>query len=221
MNHPHRHPHNSNLQLYSQSHYLGFPVQTARGPLVLNYLERLHETMQRALNEHPRTFAFRADLRLPAGFDMAPYDRSNEVVRLFIESFKEQIKHNRSMAKQKNLHAHDCTVRYVRAREIGAGGKPHFHFVFFLNRDAYYTFGSFENDGDNLFNRLQKAWARALGLPVNAVAGLVEIPEGAWYHLRRNEPATMTEFFHRASYVCKAATKAYGDGCHAFDASRR
>jgi hypothetical protein len=89
-----------------------------------------------------------------------------------------------------------------------------------LNYDAFNALGKFESGRSNMFNRLEEAWASALGLPVEAVRGLVEIPSNPTYCLRRNDPQGQADFFYRASYLCKAATKVYGDGQHGFGASR-
>lgn len=72
-----------------------------------------------------------------------------------------------------------------------------------------------------MFNRLSEAWASALRLPVSAVSGLVHIPDNAYYFLHRNDQGSIADFFYRASYMCKAATKAYGNGGHGFGCSRR
>lgn len=71
-----------------------------------------------------------------------------------------------------------------------------------------------------MFNRLVEAWASVLSLSVEAVSGLVEIPSNPYYHLNREDLAGQAEFFFRASYLCKAATKVFGDGHHGFGASR-
>lgn len=215
-----RHPQNTNLHLHYESSYQGFPVQTEPGPLIVEYLNLLHLTIQRALNEHPRVFAFRVDLRFPEDREIEPYLSSNFVIERFIASFKEKIDHNRAVAKRKYGHAHDTSVRYVWAREVGRGGKPHFHLVFFLSNDAFGSLGDFNSSRDNMFNRLQEAWASALGISVSSVTGLVEIPRNPLYYVRRDDPASMAELFYRASYLCKAATKSYGNGCHAFGSSR-
>lgn len=215
-----RNPQNTNHHLYFEDTYQGFPVQTMHGPLIVEYLDLLYATIQRALNEHPRTFAFRVDLRLPENLDATPLLGSNILVERFMESFKAKIRHNRTMAKQKYGRAHDTAVRYVWAREIGHYGRPHFHLVIFLNNDAFSTLGRYEPGRENMFNRLQEAWASALGLSVNFVTGLVEIPSFPYYRLRRDDPTSMADLFYRASYLCKAATKSYGNGCHGFGASR-
>lgn len=216
-----RHPLNSNLRLHFEPSYHGMPVQVTRGPLVLEYLDLLNLTLQRALHEHRRTFAFRVDVRLPEGLDCSLYLSSNAVIERFIESFKAKIEHNRCKALRNYGGVHDTTVRYVWAREIGRCGKPHYHLVFFVNQDAYGWLGEYKAGRDNMFNRLQQAWASALGITDSAAAGLVELPNHPCYYLRPDDPAGIAAFFNRASYLCKAATKFYGNGCHAFGASRR
>jgi len=55
---------------------------------------------------------------------------------------------------------------------------------------------------------------------VETAGGLVEIPANPSYRLHRHDMSGMADFFYRASYLCKAATKSYGNGCHGFGASR-
>lgn len=214
-----RHPENTNLKLFYGSTYRGFRVQTARGPLIENYLDRLFITLDCALRDHPRTLAFRVDLRIPNGM---PVDvvMDNAVVQRFVDSFKAKIAHNRRVCRQTRGRVHDTNVHFAWAREIGRGNKPHFHFVFFLNYDAFCALGQFQSGRDNNFNRLQEAWASALSLYVQFARGLVEIPDNARYVLTRHDREGLDEFIYRASYLCKAATKVYGDGCHSFGTSR-
>ena len=215
-----RYPGNTNLTLHCEAYYQGLVVQVDKGPFIQEYLSRLHQTLSRALNQYPRVFALRFDLRLPANIQLPDYAFTNEVVDRFIESFKAKIKHNRQMAKLVNKYAHDTKVRYVWAREQGQHGRPHHHFAILLNYDAFNALGKLESGRDNMFNRLEGAWASALGLPVEAVRGLVEIPQNPYYHLHRDEIAGQAAFFHRASYLCKSSTKVFGDGSHGFGCSR-
>lgn len=215
-----RNSQNANLQLHYEDTYQGLPVQTKHGPLIVEYLDLLHLTMQRALNEHQRTFAFRVDLRFPEKLGAAAFIASNIMMERFFASFKAKIRHNRATAKKKNRHAHDTTVRYVWAREIGHGGKPHFHLVIFLNNDAFFSLGLFESKQKNMFHRLQEAWASALRLHINQVIGLVEIPNNPCYYVQLDEQESVEQLFFRASYLCKSATKSYGNGCHGFGSSR-
>lgn len=215
-----RHPSNTNLSLHYENTYQGFPVQIEKGPFISEYLNRLYQTVGRALTQYPRVFAFRFDLRLPTETQLPDFVCTNQVIERFMESFKAKIAHNRSQARQLNKYAHDSKVRYVWAREQGQHGKPHYHLAILLNRDAFTALGKFETGRDNMFNRLEQAWASALGLSVQAVRGLVELPRNPCYHLNLGELGGQAEFFHRASYLCKAATKVFGDGSHGFGASR-
>ncbi|NWA68522.1 inovirus Gp2 family protein [Pseudomonas reactans] len=215
-----RHPDNANLMLCYEDHYLGFPIQVSKGPFVRNYLYSLNKVLQRAMDDCPRGFAFRFDLRFPAAIDLPDYLYTNRVMDRFLESFKAKIKHNRLKAGSSGKHIHDTMVRYGWAREIGFLGKPHYHVLILLNRDAFTTLGNFEPGRDNIFNRLVGAWASALRLSVDECDGLVHIPDKPDYRLHRDDELGQRELFYRASYLCKSATKAYGDGQHGFGASR-
>lgn len=215
-----RHSGNHNLHRYNDDTFEGFSIMRDKGPFIQNYLEILHETMQQALEHYPRVFTFRVDLRFPIEFDFSELTNSNDVIRRFFESLKAKIKYNRDMARRTNKYAHNCKVRYVWAREFGEQGRPHYHAAILLNRDAYRTLGYFASERNNLFNRLESAWASALGWPVEEIEGLVHIPERSAYRLNRNDWREQNDFFHRASYLCKEATKAYGNRQHAFGSSR-
>lgn len=185
----------------------------------MEYLERTRQVIDLSLQEYRRVFAFRLDLRFPAG-QYQPCLDGNDVLERFFASLKAKIRHNRNKAQESNPYAHDSTVRYVWCREFGQHGVPHYHMAILLNNDAFCTLGKFELDRDNLFNRLHEAWASALGLAVQSVVGLVELPRNSFYLLRRNDPESIADFFYRVSYLCKAETKVFGDGTHAFGASR-
>jgi len=211
---------NKNLTLHFEQDYLGLRIQFDKSPFISEYLHRLYETMARSVEQYRETFAFRFDLRFPDSYQPYGFAYQNEVIDRFIESFKAKIRHNRQLALRKNKYAHDTIVRYVWAREVGQRGRPHYHLAILLNKDAFCTLGTYEPGRDNMFNRLNEAWASALGLSLEAVAGLVEIPKNPCYIMHRDDPSSIEALFFRASYLCKAATKAYGDGGHGFGASR-
>ncbi|MEA3172408.1 MAG: hypothetical protein QOI97_5356 [Pseudomonas sp.] len=56
--------------------------------------------------------------------------------------------------------------------------------------DAFNALGKFEPGRDNMFNRLVEAWASALGLSVEAVSGLVEIPPNPGFGEQWNSKRT-------------------------------
>jgi|SRR5450830_991956 len=215
-----RHPANQNLTLCYDSTYQHLPMQVEKGPFILEYLRRLHQTMYRAIDQYRRVFAFRFDLRLPSGYLSHERLYENEVIDRFIESFKAKIRHNRQLAFRENKYAHDSVVRYVWTREVGQQGRPHYHFVVLLNYDAFCSLGIYVSGRNNMFNRVQEAWSSALGLSADAAQGLVEFPRNPYYVLRRDDNISIAEFFFRASYLCKMATKSFGNGGHGFGASR-
>ena len=219
-----RHPENTNLHLHHDDTFEGLPVMVEKGPFVRQYLSRLKHTIDLALEQYSRILAYRVDLRLPVGIDLPDHAYRNKVISDFIESFKAKIKRNRDKACERSPCAHDCKVRYVWAREVGWGGRPHYHLLIVLNRDAYYTVGRLRSEADNMISRMQEAWASALGLADNQVDGLVEIPRNAEYrvdrYVRAGDEDVLPDLFYRASYLCKSATKSYGDRQRSFDASK-
>lgn len=215
-----RHPDNINLTLFYEAMYKGFPVNVGNGPLITEYLERLLQTIEKALAQYSRVFVFRVDLRLPARIHFPEGEWLNGVISRFIDSFKKKIEHNRKLARAERKYAHNTCVRYVWARERGRHGRPHYHVAFLLNYDAFNVLGKFSSDGNNMAKRVRKAWASALALPVEMVRGLVEFVRGSAHAVYRGDWESAAKFFHRASYLCKAATKRFGDGSHGFGSSR-
>ncbi|MCS9525298.1 inovirus Gp2 family protein [Pseudomonas aeruginosa] len=84
--------------------------------------------------------------------------------------------------------------------------------------------GRVQSTRRNLVARLQEAWASALQLSVDQVDGLVHITDNATYRIYQNVPDgkldELPELFRRASYLCKAATKSYGNRQRGFDTSK-
>lgn len=214
-----RHPGNSNLHLHYEDTFHGLPVMAFHAPFITEYLERLYETTQLALSDHPRVFAVRFDLRFPDNDSVSESDST--VISRFVASLTERIEIARERAKRLNGFAHQTRVRWCWVREIGQEGRPHYHFVLLLNKDAYHTVGRFDSERENLYSRIQSAWASALKIAFEDADGLVHIPVNATFHLSQNDPEAMDRYFHRVSYLCKAATKDYGSRCRAFGCSRR
>lgn len=216
-----RHPQNTNLHIHTDPFFEGLPVMIEKGPFISEYLATLKSTIDLALGQYPRLLVFRADLHLPIGIDLPEYAYTNAVIREFWGSFNAKIEYNRELARKRNPYAQGCRVRYVWAREVGAKGRPHYHLLILLNRDAFYTVGRLQSENANMVNRLEEAWANALGLQHNQVKGLVEIPDNATYRVDRGDSGdALASLFHRASYLCKVATKRFGDGQHGFRGSR-
>lgn len=221
---PLRHSENTNLHLHYSDAFESLPVMGAKGPFIQEYLSALKHTIELAMAEYPRVLAFRVDLRLPQSINLPDYVNTNQAISRFFESFAKKIRYHQDKVRQRDGHARGCKVRYVWSREIGQGGKPHYHVLILLNGDAYYTIGRLRSDRVNMISRMEESWAGALGLPVGQVSGLVHIPENAEYRIcrsvRRGDEDELPSLFYRASYLCKVATKSYGGRQRGFDTSR-
>lgn len=220
---PLRHPDNNNLHLYYEDTFEGFRLMRDKGPFIREYLSDLKHTIELAMAEYPRVLAFRVDLRLPQGIELPDYAYTNQAISRFFESFTKKIQYHQERVGERG-YARGCKVRYVWSREIGQGGRQHYHLLTLLNRDAYYTVGRLGSERVNMISRIEDSWAGALGLPVDQVRGLVHIPKDAEYRvdreIRRDEADELPELFYRASYLCKKATKSYGDRQRGFGTSR-
>jgi len=222
-----RHPANPNLHLWFDETYRRLPVMDAHAPLIREYLETLHDTTMRALDDHGRVFAARFDLRFPSDCLFTEFDYTNKVISNFVTSLKSKIGWARARAKRANPYIHDTSVRWVWAREHGSrnercsDGRQHYHFVLLLNWDAYRGLGSFNSRQVNLFTHIQSAWAQAMRIGFEDADGLVYVPESATFKLVRagGKGDELPAFFKRASYICKARSKVYGNGFQAFRGS--
>ena len=215
-----RNQNNTNQRLYVDEFFNGLPVYLRRGPLVLEYLERLYQVICSAFSSSSRVFAFRVELRFPAGSACDEAALSNRALVKFIASFREKISYNRSRASALDPYAHEAMLRYVWAREVGECGSVHYHLLIILNGHAFNTLGDFNSEQSNNFHRVHGAWASALGLNRSAVSGLVHFPQNAVYRVNRGDQVGLEQLFYRASYLCKADTKVFGNGWHGFGASR-
>jgi hypothetical protein len=228
-----RHPDNHNLIYHSGSTWNGLPVLDKHVPLIHSYLSSIHEVMQRAVQEHPRTFGVRFDLHFPSGWNALDGD----AISRFIDSLKAQIAADlhRRRQERKDGRVHPCRLRYVWVKEQDASAAPHYHVFIFLNRDAYFSLGNFQvqqtvwedmppaQGKANMAERIQKGWASALGLPLLMARGLVHFPVKCCYSIDANSPDFEEMFkdaFRRASYFAKAHSKCYGDGSNKFGCSR-
>ncbi|MBD8193358.1 inovirus Gp2 family protein [Pseudomonas fluorescens] len=217
---PKRIPGNTNLRYWHESTYDGYPLMLDKGPFIEQYLEKLYQTLQYALSDYARVFAFRFDLRLPCGKPLPDDAMTNQVIQRFKASLDAQISHDRERARMRSRSSHDTCARLFWVREVGKGGRPHYHCIGFLNRDAYCSLGYIKSTSKNMYNRLTLAWASALRLPVDDVLGAVHVTKDATHHLARHDYLGHDEFFRRSSYLCKSATKVFGDGQHGCGGSR-
>lgn len=204
------------------SYYNGYTVN-AGYTLDKGILDRFISVLGDATDAYQRVFAFRIDLRFPADFNLTP-EVEKRLVERFVASFKAKIKHNRLMALKLNPNAHNTDVKYSWVREFSVGEVPHYHFMFYLNRDAFSTLGSFKAASGNLYTRLVEAWASALGITVDAANGLVHVTEDAGFHLKKNSANyadVENQLVHNLSYMAKKETKEPDAGRHSYGFSRK
>lgn len=210
-----------NHHLHLGDEYNELSVMGRSYPMIKEYLEALHAVVCKSLTQYSKVFAFRFDLHLPLGMDANSVELCNSVASRFIESFKAKIRHNRQCLAKEGSFFHDTEVRYFWVREVGDCGRVHYHFAMFLNGHAFNWLGTYRASGGNIANRIWEAWASALNETVESAKPLVHFPENPSYMLARNDPGSVSAFFYRASYLCKAQTKQYGHGHHGYGASRK
>ncbi len=225
-----RHPANTHLTLHHSGPWNGYDVQLQRGPLFIPYLERIHETMNRAIHSQASTMAVRVDLMLPT----SGYVRGGNWVRSFIDSLQSQVDIDMERRRRKRW-APTVKIEYVVVRERVVGKQAHYHVCLFLNGESYHGLGaiptrrgsgavSFDPDvpgdpraehADSLAKKIVTAWARALGWTMGEAVGLAHFPVGGVYRLRRSGvgfEAKEAALFNRLSYLAKAESKEFGQG---------
>lgn len=230
-----RYAHNPNLFLHTGGRWNGLPVQTTCGPLIVSYLESILRVLNYATEEYSRVCGMRFDLRIPIDWPETP----NAVITRFKKSLSAQIEADLSRRVGLGRRRIPCRLRYIWVRERKDSHHQHYHVVILVNRDAYFSLGSYLLDsaskcagafggrssgyGTSMAQRIQIAWARALGISEQNVAGLVFFPKNAVYSIDRNSPNFVADFeklFQRLSYFAKADTKEYGNQSHNFGYSQ-
>ena len=127
-----RHSSNTNLQLHYEPVWEGLPVLARPDrPLAVNYLKPIRSTLDRALNEHPRTCVIHFVARLPYGWS----GPKGGLASGFIKSLRSQIRCDLKRKRGQGKRVHDCQVRMIWCREFGGEGQPHYHIAIMV-RDA-------------------------------------------------------------------------------------
>lgn len=211
-----RNPVKPDQYLHFEHTYQGFPVLTHRGPLIEQYLYRLHRCIARGLDQYSRLYVIRFDLRLP---EYAPA-RTNSCMGRFVASLKAKLEHSQARRERDGTRTHDSRLRFFWCREISQEQGVHFHCALMLNGHAYAHIGDFDLRADNLYARIHEAWASAHEVHVRSVLGSIHFPENPDYMVRRADQRSQEDVFKRLSYLCKAATKDHGDRRHVCGWSR-
>lgn len=199
-----------------------------RSVISTEYLQRSLDVVYSALEQWPRVYAQRVDLRfaddrwggdpdLPTCFQRA----EPQAISRFIDSFKSQLREEHRRKGWLGIPSSPC---YVWVREQDCGYHPHYHLVLFFNKDDYAFLGDYTNhDANNMATRIQKAWCSALSLPFPYYASLVHFPANSSYAFTRKTATTHSEsyraFLLRIAYLCKVRTKPVGDRWRNFGCS--
>ena len=245
---PKRVPGSPQLRLYYESQYRGWSVsqQAHYGGLIENYLKRTWEVIDAALTEYPRVYAVRVDLRYPQCYP-AELSRDNHCMKQFFYYLQwelDRANHKyptrvhyvwaREQSRSPNPHYH--LLLLFNRDAINYMGWPQSS-----DEGGYHR--------NNLFHSIVRAWAYALGLANDpGINGLVEYgkksqydrddPYGGDEHCSQRghtghstgeyrvscKPADgyeLARLHYRASYLCKAYSKRFGEGTHCFGSSRR
>ncbi|MFA9287915.1 inovirus Gp2 family protein [Comamonas sp. SY3] len=214
-----RNPLNTNHHLHHEPFYQGHEVQINHGPLIKENLARSLNCFEKALSKYPRVCSMRFDLHIPDNYFSAGLN-DNDLINKFFSSLRSQIQSSQSRSRKLGNRVHDTDVRYTWGREVSSTGRVHYHINLLLNNDAYAHIGKFNLDNDNMYSRIHKAWASALGVVMNDLVGLIHIPQNPTYLITKDDAQSFDEAFFRSSYLCKLETKEFGHGFHTFGCSR-
>ncbi|CAH0526277.1 inovirus Gp2 family protein [Vibrio hippocampi] len=214
-------------EIYKYSKYLGLSVNSNHDFNEV-YLRSVHKVLSSALNEHPRTLMFHVVLRYPEN-QLGGIEGS---ISRFINSFREKIKADCERKTRLHKNVHRTSIRYVWCREYSESMKEHFHVFFLLNNDTYFRLGNYFSPKEgHLTWMVNTAWASAINISWENMPGLVEFAgcktinarRIASSHVKERDGVLRDSFesaFHWMSYLCKVATKAYGDSVRNFGCSR-
>lgn len=224
-------PCSSRTRIHSET-WNGLRVNHHHGPLLQDYLKAIQRVMDAATSTYPTSVAILFTLKFPSALSKPEWE--NCLMTRFMASLSSQIDHD----LRQRSHTRSCDLRYVWCREWSDEFNDHYHVAIFLNRQAYFKLGMWWDSNQlngqtfphelvpqNMAQRIQQAWSRALGLGLPQVAGLVHFHDNAVYHLMKQEetdlPRDYADLFERLSYWAKVETKRYGTGQRCFGSSQR
>ncbi|ACQ92790.1 conserved hypothetical protein [Tolumonas auensis DSM 9187] len=208
-------------------------INLNHGELTPSYLSRMMDVINKGVNEHPRTFAIRIDLRLPGLGCHAPLmehdmptsfaKTDSSVISRFFSSLEAKIISDINARKRTGTRVHSCTLRYAWVKEQNNEHKDHYHTFILLNKDTYAFLGQYTGI-NNLAYIIMSAWSSALGLHIDLARELVHLPENPCYYLDVNKPdfnLNLDRFIYRISYMAKAKSKNINPQYRSFGCSNR
>ncbi|WP_321275951.1 inovirus-type Gp2 protein [Thiomicrorhabdus indica] len=219
---PKRHPENKELTLWYGSTYSNAEIQTAKGPMVKEYLDGLIETYKKHSQQYSKRFVVIVHLNFPPHSSLEQRVQQDYFKR-FMASLNSQID---AHAERKRAQGDGRTnkIRFCRVYEDGQNRGLHLHAVLFFNGHSFRALGDFNSTQNNLYHRIVAAWASALGLyPCQLIQeGLIDLSHGGYFidSGAASSKSVVLEMFKHYSYICKAYSKRYDLPVKIFSRSR-
>ncbi|MGJ3448483.1 inovirus Gp2 family protein [Enterobacter sp. PTB] len=200
-------------------------------PFNLYHLQRIEETIDKALATHARITALRIDLHAPLlDPDNMKYDEvifadtDSYVISRFIASLKAKIKACIKAKKKAGIRVHETTVHFVWVREFTSdSSRKHYHVLLLLNKDTFNYVGNFNEDKGTLLTFIHQAWMSALRLNYPDYRHLVHFPrKGCFYVYAKDGKSgeVYKNLIYASSYMAKVKTKFHGDNERNFGCSQ-
>ena len=211
---------NNNLTAFTEEVFQGYTVNQ-KYTLAEEYLLRLSDVMDGALDDWSRVMLFHATLKFPNCYkdvDIPGYQEG--CISRFIESFKAKLKADYTKKIRNGKTAYQPKVRFAWARERDSSLNDHFHVFIFLNGDAYRQLGVPYSDRPNTATRIVDSWRSAIKLDRFDVRGLVHFTHSMC--ISRNSKDYLDQCdkaFFWLSYLAKIETKQFGDKVKSFSCS--
>ncbi|EIO3983018.1 inovirus Gp2 family protein [Vibrio vulnificus] len=211
-------------QPYQGSRFLGLSINN-NYPMSERYLSSAHTVYRNALNSYSKILMFHVTLRLPLNFQGSTIG----LMTSFTTALKRRVKRNLDKRRAQVVRVHSTDVHYVWCREVSSEQREHFHVMVMVNANTYRALGDYSSFAPHyLAGMVNGAWASALNLDSQQSKGLAHfsdvpalietkrIPFSCGYSSYGHFSDDYEAGFYWLSYLCKIATKEYGDGFRNF-----
>lgn len=193
-------------------------------------LDGMNVVLGKAFEEYSRLFIVRFDLRFAnpylLGVDSPSCFQYNDqaVISRFIEAVKSRFKADDNRKVKHGIRLYGNRLRYAWVREQDSLNPfQHYHVVFYLNRDRWFSLGDYGENSRHLAGLIQKAWCSAIGLPYPHFGNLVHWLVAGSYHLDKREALSRGPVFaevnQRLAYFSKTESKPNTEGIRTFGSS--
>ncbi|EDU57510.1 MULTISPECIES: inovirus Gp2 family protein [Providencia] len=184
------------------------------------YQGAITETLDCALQAHPRITVIRVDLHFPMMDEYGdmpncfPNTEGSPITR-FMNSLNAKLKHDQHRRARQGIRVYPNRLRYIWVKELVDGYLPHYHCALIFNKDAYYHLGDYDLNIPSLRTMITTAWYSALQLeldPIIDTGPLVHYPENCRYCLNQEALSFSDDYntvIERLNYLAKEYSKHY------------